>query len=210
MTNKGTKDDSTIAVGGLVDPAVMREFTTGDIFVEETGWIWKDSKNYTLFKLFEYRENNEHGKGFQYSKGGESYSHFWAYPKEDRKFKNIPNDIMFSFRHGSDSFCVDKDVVDSCETIEDLIRASDFKFVSQDEIDAAKLSESIKSIGDVKQNWEHIKKHGANYLIAEICLKEIGATIPPVINGEIGIHATMLLNGFYRYFDHIEEKLGLK
>ena len=176
-----------------------------NIYIQETGYLHYDGKSFKTFKLFEYRENEEDGKGFQYSRGGKSYYHFWAYPKEENKLNDIPVDILFSFKHGSCSFKIDEILIEDCNSIEDIIRSSDFKFISKEEINIAKITESITTIENVKQNWEHIKKYGANPKIAEICLKEAGFKIPEVRNGEIGIHTIMLLGAYNGNLEHIEQ-----
>jgi hypothetical protein len=179
----------------------------GDIFIQQTGGGNYDGKSYVVFGLFEFRENNESGKGFRYSRGGEDYCFFWAHPKEENKFKNISEDVLFSFKHGSDRFEVDSYLIKGGETPEELIKLSNFRFVSKKQVDAAQIIEGIKTLDDVIANWDHIKAHGANYLIATLCLESIGATIPPVKNGEIGIHSMQVVWWFYKYIEHIEDEL---
>lgn len=186
-----------------------KQFQTGDIFFSETGWKGDDGGGSTHFKLFEYRADGEPGQGFQYSRGGKMYPHFWAWPKEENRFINIPEDVLFSFKHGTSSFYVDDKIVPECETIHELISASDFKFVSQCSADLAAIIEGIDTIEKVKENWLLIKTRGTSILIAQICLAEVGIRVPQVYNGEIGVHSLTLLQAFVDNLPHIEEALGL-
>ncbi len=104
---------------------------TGDIFIQWAGTRLANGKSYTKFRLFEYRENEKHGKGFQYYTSGKSYGYTWAYPQNEYKFQNIPDDIDFSFKHGSHSFYVEDALLTGNETFEEVIRLSDFNFITR-------------------------------------------------------------------------------
>lgn len=181
----------------------------GDIFIHNSGGIVGQGKSFTIFSIFEYRENQEYGLGFHYTPAGNDASYFWAHPEESSHFENVPEDILFSFKHGTHSFHVDKEIIPECNDLEALIRASDFNFVKQGDIEIAKITENIKNIDDVRRNWGHINKYGVSYRAAEICFVELGIAIPPVYNGEIGIHCMMIMDHFKRHQAKIEIALKL-
>jgi len=143
-------------------------FKSGDIFVVENGGKLSDGKSYTHFDIFEYLEGEEKGKGFRYSTAGNRYGYKWAYPSNQTHFIGIPDNIMNSFKHGSCSFFVEKSKLEKCRTILDLVTASDFKIVIQEQIQVAEIIENINSIEDVKNNWDTIKNNpGISSNVAE-------------------------------------------
>ena len=184
-------------------------FKTGDIFVSATGSKNESGQSFTGFSMFEYREDGDNGEGFRYSPSGISYGYFWAYPSKDSLFKDIPEEIFYSFKHGSHNFYVEDRRLKECKTIADIVSFSDIKIVTIDDVNIASVIEDIKDIEGIKINWGTISKHGITPLIAKLCLIELGAKIPPVINGEIGLHSYMLIEAFHANKEMIKEKLQI-
>ena len=188
----------------------MREIKNGDFFFSEVGTRFKNGKAYKRFDIFEYKEGYEYGLGFRYTRGGRAISYYWAKPEESELISYMPKNVLFSFQHGSHSFHVNEEMISNCNSFKELIEASDFKFTTRQEIDLAKLTESITTMQGIRENWDHIKKHGATCKIAELCFQKIEGDLPPVKNGEIGIYCLTLLNIFHNNIDDIELALNLE
>lgn len=180
---------------------------TSDIFIYCRGY---DKPKYKSFSMFEYRKNEEYGKGFRYLTSGKEIYYKWARPEESQLFEKVPKDIMFSFRHGTSDFRIEVDKFNKDMTVLEIVRASDFKYVKQEEVDAAVIIGNIKNLSDIKKHWQLMDKYGFSPFVIEECLKAIGIKIPPVINGEIGIHTMMLHRSFSAAFKKIESKLKIE
>jgi len=116
----------------------MRKHTlkTGDIFIDGTGFTWINGKKYFDFDIFEYRECENEGKGFRYNRDGSETYYYWARPEESMLFKNVPKDIMFSFKHGSSEFQIKREKLEKCKSISEIVRKSNFQFRTPEEIRA--------------------------------------------------------------------------
>lgn len=181
------------------------EFKTGDIFCDATGSYGDGKGNwYTLVDIFEYDEEADCGEGFRYSGSGEKYGYYWACPKKEKLVTNIPDDILYSFKHGSYDFKILESEFKRLNNWIEIIKKSDFKYISKGDVQISSIMEGIENIGDVRDNWDMIKKYGVSPKVAMICLEAIGGKIPPIHNGEIGIHALDMMMYFHKYFDHIE------
>ena len=187
---------------------MKNEFKTGDIFCDDSGYYGDGKGNsYRLCHLFEYDEFSDKGEGFRYSGAGKKYGYYWAHPEKEKLIKNIAPDILYSFKHGSHDFKIlESEYLKLNDHIE-IIRKSDFKYISEGDMHISSIIEGIENFDDIKDHWELLKKYGVTPKIAEICIEKAGGKIPPVHNGEIGIHNMNTMTFFYKYFSHIESRI---
>jgi hypothetical protein len=177
------------------------------IYYCATGSKCSDGKSYTDFKLFDFEDGEEKGKGFQYSVSGERYGHWWCHTESSEEIGKVSEEIVFSFRHGSSSFYVLDEDVKERKTFIDLIEKSDFKFVTKQEIEDSRKRDTIKTIEDIKENWDFLDNVGFGLNQAKICLENVGFKIPAPVNGEIGILAYQIMSTFSANKDKIKELL---
>lgn len=116
------------------------------IYFCATGGKYSDGKSYTRFKIFDFEEGEQDGEGFQYSLSGERYGHWWCHTESSKEIKNIPEDVEFSFHHGSSGFFVLDEDIKNCETFEELLSKSDFEFVTKKEVEDAKKRKEAKNV----------------------------------------------------------------
>lgn len=181
------------------DPA--KKLETGDIFLDSTGLEFSDGKEFTRYSMFEYREGEEYGKGFVYSVGGISTYYFWAKPEQCILLETIPEDILFSFRHGSNQFKIAIEEKFKAQDAIDLIRRSDFQYVTQAQVDVAQKMEAITTLDDVIENWEFIKREGPPpFSVMILCLEAVSQKVPQCINGELGIQMMQIFGQYRKYF----------
>lgn len=182
------------------------KFKTGDLFVSyRGGGCSSDGAPYNTYSIFEYREGNENGLGFAYNIDGDSYSYYWARPSDGCKLLDISDEIMFSFKHGSSDFNVDRDLVKDDSTADELLKMSNFKMVSEESVEKAKFVSSKKTIEDIAENWDKIMEYGYTYNIAKTCMDYVGANFGGVVNGEIGIYAMTVMGVFEEGKDVIKD-----
>lgn len=183
---------------------------TGDIFLDSDGWESEDGIQRTRFCLFEFHEGEEYGKGFIYSEGGMPTYYFWAKPEESMLVENIPDDILFSFQHGSNRFTA-PDSLKTNDPIE-LIRNSDFKYVTQEEVGKARMMEGIMRIEEVRDNWSFILSMYPRITIKimVLCLEGINVKIPPMVNGELGIQMMEIMMLFRKNFAVIDTMMRIE
>lgn len=179
-----------------------------ELYLEKTGIQYINNKEHIAVVLFE--KSNEKGSGIRYTQSGKPYNYFWANPKEENRIHPIPEDILFSFKHGSCEFVIEKDKISANITNEQLIRLSSFRFINSEEINIYKKLENIINIEQIKENWSFIKNNGFTDIIMGLCLKEIGVTCPAPFNGEIGIHYLMIRNIFLSNINKIEKSFNIK
>ena len=181
----------------------------GDIFIEASGSSHMDGQDHTLYSMFEFDAMLDKGAGRIYSPSGEATHYYWAHPKIENRFDNVPSDILFSFQHGIWNFKAPSSISLN-DGMENLIRNSDFQFLTKEYVEFSKQLSGIKTLDEIRTNWPMIKKHKrATAQIATVCLEAIGLEIPPPRNGEIGIHQAILFSYFTELFVQIEKDLGL-
>ena len=184
------------------------EIKHGDIFISASGFQSSGREQRTTYSMFEYDALLDKGDGRIYNPVGEPMSYKWAYPKVENRFDNVPEDILFSFQHGTWRFSAPESVSPD-DGLENLIRNSDFKFVTKEYVDLSKEMVSVETVEDVRNLWPMLKKHNlANVGIASICLEAMGLEILPPRNGEIGIHSMMILATFTDNVEAIEKQLN--
>lgn len=159
----------------------------GDIFISAGMIGFSGDETTRTYRMFEFREGEETGKGFFYTPSGKSTYYFWARPSESVLFENVPDDILYSFQHGSNEFTLnDKQGAPNLAT-EDYIRMSDFKFVTPEDIEKAKRVEAIETFDQVIFEWEFIKAGNHSVRIMILCLQALCVKIPECQNGELGL-----------------------
>lgn len=180
---------------------------TGMLFLDERGGGYSDEGPYICFNIFEYRENLDNGAGGIYCQDEKPTDYKWSFPKEKFLLQKVPDEIMFSFKHGSYGFNIQKSKLEKCSSPTEIIQNSDFRHVTQKDVaDAVKLTE-IKTIEQIKENWDFIKSGNFNTTIAETVFNSIGVKVSPCVNGEIGIWTLGLYSGFFNNINVIENKL---
>ena len=184
------------------------ELKNGQIFVDKRGSSSCGKIVKIRYSIFEYDEKLGIGTGLYYNVSGSKGSYSWACPEENKLFKNIPKDILYSFKHGSRSFLIDEKDIKDCDNYEQLIRKSNFKFVTKKTVENAKFIESINTISKIKQNWAKIKSIGFSGNIMNICLRDLNIPIPGIVNGELGLQHMDIIERFNNNFRSIDRHLN--
>ncbi len=102
---------------------------TGAIFVGATGSVFENGVNCISYKMFEFDENADQGQGIIYLEDGTRTRYSYAWPDESILIEGIPEDILYSFRHGSRAFLISDEKKAQAENVVDLIRQSNFHFI---------------------------------------------------------------------------------
>lgn len=179
------------------------------IYYAETGSMGTDGVWLTCFKLFDYQEGEEEGKGFQYSKTGERFAHWWCYANSDTEVTGIlTKDQLYSFYHGSCEFNVPEHLVSN--DFSELIKNSDFKIITPEEVAIAEKVDSIENVSDIVANWDYLSENYFSYGQIMTCFEALGHSIGPAENGEIGIQAMGVMETFKANIDAIKDMLFKK
>lgn len=176
------------------------------IYYSETGGMGVDGVWWTSFKLFDFEEGEKEGKGFQYSRSGERYGHWWCHTSPDREVTDIlTKEQLYSFYHGSCEFSVPKHLVS--DNFSELIKNADFRIVDPEDVAIAEKVDSIKTISDIVDNWDYLSDNYFNYAQITACFKDLNYSIGPAKNGEIGIQAMGVIETFRVNVDLIKDML---
>ncbi len=179
----------------------------GQIFIDKTGGGSDgNGNNFLSFSMFEYDSSLKNGAGRIYNQDGSKTYYFWAHPSEPGLCENLPEDILYSFRHGTWHFSINEKIAGKCDNNIDIIEYSDFKYISISDVDEAKILSGISTIEEVKKHWKLIKTKPTIKIIM-MCFDHIGAKINPCQNGEIGIWSLMVSGAFHENINIIEAKL---
>lgn len=161
------------------------------VYFEATCSTWRDGKEVDVYvhAYVNPTEEDDGYKGYQFNEDGNKYVFYWAEPDEAKVYdsKDLPKDLLYSFRHGVCDFKVPDDKGDNW-TPEDLI------YTKVDRKRLATLRKVKKALPDVKTLDEFWKLYPlikqCGYVSIEMVDTLFGLIqLPrtPMYNGELGM-----------------------
>jgi len=186
---------------------------TGDVLMDigSTGGGSGPDGSYKTIKLWQLPSSHD-GSGFDYDSTGKRGRYWWTYLRSSVKIdeSNTPEGFMYSFFHGMNSFEVYGDNGGWFEKMngsaQEIIAKSNWEKyrVKQEMLDRSIADREYVSklvlntqddfVREFKRIWEI--KNPSVELLTKI-LTVFGVKIPPVYNGEIGLHYLGMLDCYH-------------